>query len=130
MDRVHSEIKEDMDLRNKKTFTEWLAWYAEWAGTSWGSEGLPDELRFVEEPDLEMRSAVEFMRPELSPEQLVLLKVWDDRYTKWRSEGTFFSNYELANGSNWERERREAAENLGRLIPFSHWWYWPPEPKG
>ena len=131
MDRVFAEIKEDMELRNMQSFTEWLAWYSEWAGLSWCSEGLPDDQRFVEEPELEMRSAVEFMRPELTIGQLKLLKVWDDRYAAWRAAGVFYRNYAIGSPCrcDWQREREDAAENLGRVIPFSHWWLWPPEPK-
>ncbi len=127
MDRVHAEIKDDMEMRHKKDFSEWLAWYADGAGVSWCSEGIPDKLRIVDAPDLVMRSAVEFIRPELTEEQLNLLKVWDGRYSEWRKSGVFYTNYEKGclYSCDWEDERETASKHLGRSIPKSHWWYWP-----
>ena len=129
MDMIHKEIQEDMELRNMRSFTEWLKWYADWAGSSWGDKGIPDSARIVDAPELEMRSAVEFIRPELTPVQLDVLKEWDKKFTALRNAGIFYRNYELGclYHCEWKREREDAAKYLGRTIPFTHWWYWPPE---
>jgi hypothetical protein len=68
--------------------------------------------------------------PRLRPtflEQVKILDLWLAKYAEWRGEGIFFKRYrESWSGSfTWEQERRDAEEELGRLIPRSHWWFWP-----
>ena len=76
-----------------------------------------------------MRSALEFIRPELSPSQIKFLVLWDKRFNEAVKKGIFYSLYAAASGYRftWEDARKEASEMLGRTIPRSHWWFWPPE---
>lgn len=85
----------------------------------------------VEYPEFAVRSALEFIRPELAKPELDTLDKWDALYKQWISDGIFYERYALARGGRftWEDERATIAEWLGRTIPFSHFWLWPSEHK-
>ncbi|MDO5562796.1 MAG: hypothetical protein Q4F74_04205 [Synergistaceae bacterium] len=131
MDRVHEFLKGEIEFHNHGTLDKMLAWYAAWAGSSWIPPLNPpyDTYRDVDSSELEVRSALEFIRSELTPPQLKSLAEWDGLYCKWRDEGIFFKRYRDAQGGRftWEDERAFGEEELGRKIPKSHWWYWPPD---
>lgn len=130
MDKIYAFIKEEKKCHKKESLDDLIQWYSEWAGFPWLTEDLPEqELRIVEAPELEMRSALEFIRPELSPSQIKFLDSWDKRFNEAVKKGIFYSLYAAASGYRftWEDARKEASEMLGRTIPRSHWWFWPPE---
>lgn len=132
MDRVHEYLQSEMNLHNFRTLDNMIAWYATWAGTSWIHKyDDPAVFQDVEDPELEVRSALEFIRPELTPAQLESLNVWDQKYLKWREEGVFYRRYREVSGPkfSWQDERNSGETELGRSIPKSHWWYWPKNEK-
>lgn len=98
------------------------------AGFDWISskESWAVDVHF---PELEVRSALEFIRAELTEYQLSILDKIDAQYKKWINERIFYDRYSGASGGSftWQGERDEIAETLGRSIPKSHWWLWPPE---
>jgi hypothetical protein len=67
--------------------------------------------------------------PELSDDERAHLDGWIAKYSGWRDRGIFFSRYRDTFGARftWKEERAAAEELLGRIIPKSHWWFWPPE---
>ena len=129
MDKIYAFIEEEKKCRQKKTLDQLIQWYSYWSGSPWIIEDLPEqELKIVEAPELEMRSALEFIRPELSQSQVELLDSWDKRFNEAVKKGTFYDLYAAASGYRftWEDARKEASAMLGRTIPRSHWWFWPP----
>jgi hypothetical protein len=127
VDRIHAYIKENVALYKRKDQCDLLSHIAGWAGTFWIEDDLEPWERIVEDAEPELLSAFEFLRPELPPEQVKILDEWIAKYAGWRDEGIFYQRYKEAQGSkfNWEEERKDAEEELGRLIPRSHWWFWP-----
>lgn len=128
MDKVRSYIKEYVRLYNQEDWYALLEHIATCAGLFWTEEDLQPWERMVEWPELELLSAFEFLRPELPPEQVKILDWWISKYAEWREQGVFYQWYKEAWGDrfSWEQERKDAEEELGRLIPKSHWWFWPP----
>ena len=130
MDSVREYLQEITDTYNNKTFSEMVS-------NMYGSAGFdgvreqetPWDYVDVEYPELAVRSALEFIRPELAEPELEILEKWDSLYKQWISEGIFYKRYALAMGGRftWEDERATIAEWLGRNIPHSHFWLWPPE---
>ena len=129
MDKLHSYIKETLEIHRQPDQSVFLEHVANWAGSFWIGDGLEPWERMVEWPELEWLSAFEFLRPELPPKQAANLDRWIAKYTAWRERGIFFERYREAQGRKftWRQERLDAEEELGRLIPRSHWWFWPPE---
>jgi hypothetical protein len=116
-------------LYNCANWDETFAVCRNLAGFDWiNKRENPWDWCDVESSELEMRSAMEFLRPELSPQQLAILEEWDARYRGWRDEGIFFKRYRDAQGARftWCDERGYAEALFGLTIPPSHWWYWPP----
>lgn len=140
MDKVHAFIEEIKELYRCKTLDEVIAtshklvgfdWLEPHLGDSVGKGGSADYYD-VESSEFEMRSALEFIRPELTPSQLAVLEKWDTYYKEKIAEGVFYSRYERAaipSHWSWQKERESTEEDLGRKIPESHWWYWPPDEK-
>lgn len=137
MDKVHAFIEEVRDLYACSSLDDVIArshelvgfdWLEPHTGTGVGDGGSADYYD-VESSEFEMRSALEFIRPELTAAQLAILEEWDAYYREKIAEGVFYKRYEAAQGGRftWESERDFAAKALGRTIPKSHWWYWPPE---
>jgi hypothetical protein len=129
MDKVHAYIKENVEIyrgADQKTLLEHLA---SWAGSFWIDDELEPWERMAEDDELVLLSAFEFLRPELPPEQIKILDDWIAKYAVWREQGIFYERYREAGGYKftWEQERKDAEEELGRLIPRSHWWFWPPQ---
>ena len=129
MDKLHAYIKENLAFYWQPDQCSLLDRMSKHGGLFWAEEDLQPWERMVEWPELEMLSAFEFLRPELPPEQVKILNWWLKKYAKWRDQGVFYRWYKEAQGGNftWEQERRDAEEELGRLIPRSHWWFWPPD---
>jgi SPP1 gp7 family putative phage head morphogenesis protein len=129
MDKLHIYIMEHIELYNQLDQCAFLQHIAGWAGTFWIENDLEPWERMVEDDELTLLSAFEFLSPELPPEQVKLLDGWIAKYAGWRDRGIFFERYRESWGRNftWEQERLDAEEELGRLIPRSHWWFWPPE---
>jgi hypothetical protein len=129
MDKVHAYIKEYIDLYREESRDTLLKYMATSAGMFWIEDELEPWERDVHWPEFELLSAFDFLRPELPPEQVKILDKWIAKYAKWRDQGIFFERYRESWGSKftWEQERRDAEEELGRLIPRSHWWFWPPD---
>jgi hypothetical protein len=129
MDKVHAYIKENIQFYRQPDQFAFLRHMASWAGSFWIDDGLEAWERVVEDDELALLSAFEFLRPELPPEQIERLDYWIGKYAEWRDRGIFFERYTESWGGNfsWEQERRDAEDELGRLIPRSHWWFWPPE---
>ena len=133
MDTVRAFIDEVMELYNCKNWDETIASSFGLTGFDWIDPRENDwDWRDVESDEFVMRSALEFLRPELNPYQLEILGKWDDLYKEWRNEGIIYERYEAANRSpkwSWQYEQEYAEETLGRKIPKEHWWYWPPDDK-
>ena len=129
MDKVHSYIKGYIELYKQKDQYALLDYVATSSGMFWVEDELKPWERDVHWPELELLSAFEFLRPELPPEQVKLLDYWIAKYAGWRDDGVFFARYKEAKGGKftWEQERLDTEEILGRLIPRTHWWFWPPE---
>lgn len=129
MDQLHVYVKENIELYKQPDRNALLAHIASCAGLFWIEDNLEPWDREVEWPELELLSAFEFLRPALPQGQVKILDQWIARYTEWRDRGIFFQRYQEAWGSKftWEQERKDAEEELGRLIPRSHWWFWPPQ---
>jgi hypothetical protein len=129
MDKVHAYIKENIALYNQEDQYAILEHIGTSAGLFWIDDELEPWERDVHWPEFELLSAFEFLRPELPPEQVKILDLWLAKYAEWRGEGIFFKQYRESWGGSftWEQERRDAEEELGRLIPRSHWWFWPPD---
>lgn len=129
MDTVRAFIDEVMELYGFNNWDDTFQSAYELSGFDWIDARENDwDWRDVESEELEMRSALEFLRPELSPPQLEILEKWDAKYRDWRDEGIFFERYAEAHRSSkwsWQRQREYAEKTLGRIIPRSHWWYWP-----
>lgn len=129
MDKLHAYIKENIEFYNQPDQLAFLRRIAGWAGTFWIEDNLEPWERMVEDAELEVLSAFEFLRPELPEDQVEILDQWIAKYAEWRDQGIFFQRYQEAWGYNfsWAQERKDAEEELGRLIPRSHWWFWPPQ---
>jgi len=129
MGKVHSYIKEQIELHRRNGQHDLLEYIATSAGMFWVEDGLEPWEREVHWPELELLSAFQFLRPALPPEQTAILDRWIAKYAGWRDQGIFFERYREAKGGkfSWEQERLFAEEELGRLIPRSHWWFWPPQ---
>lgn len=130
MGTLREFIRKEMDMMKATTLDELLAFYADVSGFDWMTpRESPDDYRDAYYSELEMRSAFEFLRPELSGPQRSDLDRWDAKYRQWRDEGVFFHRYRDAQGGRftWKEERADAEKVLGRIIPKNHWWYWPPE---
>ena len=130
MDTVRAFVNEVMELYNCKDWDEVFTACWNKVGFDWIDARENDwDWRAVESDEFEMRSALEFLRPELSPTQLAILEKWDNQYKDWRDEGILYERYQAANRSakwSWAHQREYAGETLGLTIPKSHWWYWPP----
>ena len=128
MDSVHKYLSEEMDSYGLKTIDELTTLIYEGAGFDWIRDKNNDwdylDNHYME---LEVRSALEFIRPELPLMALATLDKWDALYREWITKGIFYERYAAIGGwrFTWEREREYTAELLGRPIPKSHWWYWP-----
>ena len=133
MDSVRAFVDGVMDLYQCKDWNSTLTQCLNLAGFDWMREKANDwDIVDVHSEELEMRSALEFLRPQLNPFQIGILEEWDRRYCLWRDEGFFFKRYEAAEfgyKSTWQDERNYAEKRLGRKIPTSHWWYWPSDEK-
>ena len=129
MDKVNTYIKTHIDLYREKSQTTLLKYMATYSGMFWINDDLEPWEREVHWPELELLSAFEFLRLELSLEEIKLLDYWIAKYADWRDQDIFFEGYRKSWGSKftWEQERLDAEEELGRLIPRSHWWFWPPD---
>lgn len=134
MDKVRAFIDETIAFYNCANLDEAILESYKMTGFDWIDARENDwDWRDVESMEFETRSALEFIRPELTPSQLALLDKWDETYQEWHDEGIFFKRYAEANRGHkwsWKGEREFAAKILGRTIPKSHWWYWPPEEQG
>ncbi len=138
MDGVRAFIEEIRELYQCKTLDDVIEcsyglvgfdWLEPHTGDGVGEGGSADYYD-VESSEFEMRSALEFIRPELTHSQLVTLDEWDGYYKEKIAEGVFYERYAAASfgwNGTWESEREFAAKTLGRPIPTSHWWYWPPD---
>lgn len=127
---VRLYIKDMMALYNCASVTDLTDAIFIGTGFDWiDGQSEPGDYIEVEFPELQIRSALEFLRPELPLTTLQILDKWDVAYKQWISEGIFFERYAKANGPyfTWEDARKDAARDLGRSIPTSHWWYWPPK---
>lgn len=132
MDRAHLYIKETIDFypSAEGSLDGLIRRYREMVGFDWiGAKENPWDYSGVEFPEFETRSALEFIRPELTEYQLLVLNEIDSIYKEWITEGIFYERYREAWGDRftWQGERNDIAEELGRSIPKSHWWLWPPE---
>jgi hypothetical protein len=129
MDKVRSYIRENIEFYRQPDQYSLLDRMSKHGGLFWAEDGLEPWERMVEWPELELLSAFEFLRPELPPEQVEILDWWIAKYAEWREQGVFYKWYQESWGDRftWEQERLDAEEELGRLIPHSHWWFWPPE---
>lgn len=92
-------------------------------------EETEEEFKMVLFSESELRSALEFIRPELTDKQLAILSKIDELYLDWISQGKFYKRYLDAQGRRftWQSELEYVSELLGRSIPKSHWWLWPPK---
>lgn len=131
MDKIYAFVNEEKKCRKRETLDDLIQWYSDWSGFPWLIEDSPEELKIVEALELEMRSALEFIRPELSPSQIKMLDSWDKRFSEAVKKEAFYNLYAAASGYRftWEGARKDASDMLGRTIPRSHWWFWPPEEK-
>lgn len=133
MDKVHAYIEEEREFYRHETRRELLEHIATVSGTFWIEDELEPWERMVHWPELELLSAFEFLRPELTREERVILDGWIAKYAGWRERGLFPQRYDDAGNRRkypWKDERKDAAECLGRLIPRSHWWYWTDDKRG
>lgn len=128
MDKAHAYIKEMIDFEGYEDLDGLIQRYYEMAGFTWMVEA-EEEFKDVQFPEFELRSALEFVRPELTDKQLVILSKIDELYQEWISQDKFYKRYLDAHGDRftWQSERDYVSEQLGRSIPKSHWWLWPPE---
>lgn len=130
MDKVHAYIKEEIEFHStgQASLDELIERYYEMAGFTWMEEA-EEEFKDVQFPELELRSALEFICPELTDKQLAVLSKIDELYREWISQDKFYKRYRDAQGGRftWQSEREYVSEQLGRTIPRSHWWLWPPE---
>lgn len=132
MDKVHAYIKDEIEFHStgEASLDKLIERYREMIGFDWIYEKEnPWDYRDVEFPELELRSALEFVRPELTEKQLAVLAEIDGFYQDWIRMDIFYTRYREAQGGRftWQSERDYVSEQLGRSIPKSHWWLWPPE---
>ena len=133
MDKVHAYIEEHQKLYNNMSRRELLEHTAGWAGSFWIDDDLEPWERMNDSPELELLSAFEFLRPELTEGERAILDGWIAKYAGWREQGLFPQRYDdtaCRATYTWKDERRYVAECLGRQIPRSHWWYWTDNPRG
>lgn len=133
MDKVHAYIEEHQRLYNNMSRRELLEHIATVSGTFWVEDGWEPWERMNDWPELELLSAFEFLRPELTEEERGVLDGWIAKYAGWREQGLFPQRYDDTACRaiyTWKDERRYAAECLGRQIPRSHWWFWPDDKRG
>ena len=133
MDKVHAYIEEHQRLYGNMSRRELLEHAAGWAGSFWIDDNLESWERLNNSPELELLSAFEFLRPELTDEERAILDDWIAKYAGWREQGLFPQRYDdtaCRATYTWKDERRYVAECLGRQIPRSHWWYWPDDKRG
>ena len=127
MDKVHSYIQEHQELYSDMTQRELLEYMAQVSGSFWVEDVWEPWERMNDWPELELLSAFEFLRPELSEEDRAILDGWIAKYAAWREQGLFPQRYDdtaCRRKYPWKDERKDAEECLGRRIPRSHWWYW------
>lgn len=133
MDSVHKYLSRKMNSYNGLDTIEDLAKFMYGsAGFDWINDKINDWDYFNNYyPEFEVRSALEFIRPELPSSVLAILDEWDTLYKEWIAKGIFYQRYAEVGGwrFTWENARSDATEMLGRAIPRSHFWYWPPEEK-
>lgn len=131
MDRVNAYLKSLVETEPTCTTMDGIVdRYREMAGFDWMWEkDNPWDYRSVHFPELETRSALEFIRPMLTPRQLTVLDEIDVRYQEWIEQGVFYKRYRDAWGGRftWAGYREELQQRFGRSMPRSHWWLWPPE---
>lgn len=132
MDKVHAYIDEIRESYNNMSRRELLEHSAGWAGSFWIDDNLEPWERLNDSPELELLSAFDFLRPELSEEERSILDGWIAKYAGWRDQDIFFQRYQETKGShfNWKRYREQTEKDFGRLIPRSHWWFWPDDKRG
>jgi len=133
MDKVHAYIEEYQRLYGNMSRRELLEHIATVSGTFWIEDNLEPWERMNDWPELELLSAFEFLRPELPEKEQAILDSWIAKYAGWRDQGIFFQRYDEAahcHRYSWKEERKDTEECLGRLIPRSHWWYWPGDKRG
>lgn len=132
MDKVHSYINEIRKSYNNMSRRELLEHIATVSGTFWIEDELEPWERMNDWPELELLSAFEFLRPELTEEERAILDGWIAKYAGWREQGIFFQRYRETRGSRftWKQYREGMEGKFGRLIPRSHWWYWPDDKRG
>ncbi len=101
------------------------------SGIFWLTDEHPPWMREMDFDELEIRSALEFLRPELTARQIGYLEAWTAVWQTLREDGTFHRRVKEVLGGrlSWPAYRKEVEEALGRPIPRSHWWFWPPEDK-
>ncbi|WP_352426333.1 hypothetical protein, partial [Aminomonas paucivorans] len=97
------------------------------SGMFWLEDEINSWERDMDFDELEIRSALEFLRPELTARQISYLEAWDAMWQEFRTRGVFHQRVQESYGGRftWEAYRRETEEELGRPIPKSHWWFWP-----
>lgn len=130
MDGVHLYLKEHIEEMKYVDLDGLIDRYREMIGFDWTiKKENPWDFRMVQFPELEVRSALEFIRPELTERQISLLNEIDRIYKGWIDEGIFYKSYQDSSGGkfSWQRGRQYTEELLGRSIPKSHWWLWPSE---
>ncbi|CAM1378236.1 hypothetical protein [Fretibacterium fastidiosum] len=132
MDKVHAYIDEERESYNNMSRRELLEHIAAVSGTFWIEDGWEPWERMNDWPELELLSAFDFLRPELSEEERGILDGWIEKYAGWREQGIFFQRYRETKGSRftWKKYRERMEEEFGRLIPRSHWWFWPDDKRG
>ncbi len=93
----------------------------------WLEDGIEPWERDMGADELMFRSLFEFSRTDLTASQLVILEKWDANWREFHDKGVFHERVREEGGGrfSWDHEREHAEERLGRLLPKSHWWYWP-----
>ena len=76
MDRLHLYIEESIKDYNQENRLELARHIYDGAGLEWIYDDLEPWERRADYPELELLSAFEFLRPELSTEELQILKDW------------------------------------------------------
>ena len=130
MDTVHNFLNQRKDSYIKDSLDGLISFVYGNIGWEWIQDTEnPWDVVIVCYMELEIRSALEFIRQELTEEQRAILDEWDKTYREWIKQGIFYERYAEASGGRfrWKDTREEAKELLGRAIPPSHFWFWPPD---